>query len=91
MADMVHPSETAIRYVWERLLEIAERDNDNRPVMTSEYAHSMGNALGNFQEYWSMDESLNQPSSVKDDCPMGCKLLLYGNKVEYAYSFVCTV
>ena len=38
---------------WKRLLEIAERDNDNRPVMTSEYAHSMGNALGNFQEYWN--------------------------------------
>ena len=37
---------------WERLLEIAERTNDNRPVMTSEYAHSMGNALGNFREYW---------------------------------------
>ncbi len=30
---------------WERLLEIAERTNDNRPVMTSEYAHCMGNAL----------------------------------------------
>ena len=37
---------------WERLLSIAERTNDNRPVLTSEYAHSMGNALGNFQEYW---------------------------------------
>lgn len=37
---------------WERLLEIAERTNDDRPVMTSEYAHSMGNALGNFKEYW---------------------------------------
>ncbi|WP_294628451.1 glycoside hydrolase family 2 TIM barrel-domain containing protein [uncultured Bacteroides sp.] len=37
---------------WERLLEIAGRTNDNRPVMTSEYAHSMGNALGNFGEYW---------------------------------------
>ena len=24
---------------WERLLEIAERTNDNRPVMTSEYTH----------------------------------------------------
>ena len=33
-----------------------------------------------------MDESLNQPSSVKDDCPMGCKLLLYGNKaVSYTH------
>ena len=37
---------------WERLLEIAEKDNDNRPVLTSEYAHAMGNALGNFNDYW---------------------------------------
>ncbi|MDR3651809.1 MAG: glycoside hydrolase family 2 TIM barrel-domain containing protein [Paludibacter sp.] len=37
---------------WERLLDIAERTNDNRPVLTSEYAHAMGNALGNLQEYW---------------------------------------
>ena len=38
-----------------------------------------------------MDESLNQPSSVKDDCPMGCKLLLYGNKVSHVWLFVCTI
>lgn len=44
---------------WERLLEIAERTNDNRPVMTSEYAHCMGNALGNFKEYW--DEIYSNP------------------------------
>ena len=44
---------------WERLLEIAERTNDNRPVMTSEYAHSMGNALGNFKEY--LDEIYSNP------------------------------
>ena len=37
---------------WERLLEIAERKNDTRPVLTSEYAHCMGNALGNFKDYW---------------------------------------
>ena len=47
---------------WERLLEIANRAGDHctwvgsdggpRPVLTSEYAHSMGNALGNFKEYW---------------------------------------
>jgi len=37
---------------WERLLDIANRTNDNRPVITSEYAHAMGNAIGNFQEYW---------------------------------------
>ncbi|MDE6395507.1 MAG: beta-galactosidase, partial [Duncaniella sp.] len=37
---------------WERLLSIALRDNDTRPVLTSEYAHAMGNAMGNFGEYW---------------------------------------
>lgn len=37
---------------WERLLSIAENTNDNRPVLTSEYAHAMGNAMGNFREYW---------------------------------------
>lgn len=44
---------------WERLLEIAERTNDTRPVLTSEYAHAMGNALGNFPEYW--DEIYSNP------------------------------
>ena len=38
-----------------------------------------------------MGESLNQPSSVQDDGPMGCKLLLEGNKVAYVYAFVCTL
>ncbi len=37
---------------WEHLLDIALRKNDNRPVLTSEYAHCMGNALGNFKDYW---------------------------------------
>ena len=44
---------------WERLLSIAQRTNDTRPVLTSEYAHCMGNALGNFQEYW--DEIYSHP------------------------------
>ena len=44
---------------WEHLLDIAERTNDNRPVVTSEYAHCMGNALGNFKEYW--DEIYSNP------------------------------
>lgn len=44
---------------WERLLSIAERTNDNRPVLTSEYAHAMGNAMGNFKEYW--DEIYSHP------------------------------
>ena len=31
-----------------------------------------------------MGESLNQPSSVKEDCPTGCKLLLSRNKKALA-------
>ncbi len=35
---------------WERLVELA--DAEDRPVMTAEYAHAMGNAMGNFDRYW---------------------------------------
>jgi len=38
---------------WDRLLEIAQRTNDNRPVLATEYAHAMGNAVGNLQDYWN--------------------------------------
>ncbi len=38
---------------WDKLLEIAQRTNDNRPVLATEYAHAMGNAVGNLQEYWN--------------------------------------
>ena len=34
-----------------------------------------------------MGESLNQPSSVQDDGPTGCKLLLRENKVGHAWPF----
>jgi beta-galactosidase len=38
---------------WNKLLEIAQRTNDNRPVLATEYAHAMGNAVGNLQDYWN--------------------------------------
>lgn len=55
---------------WERLLSIAQRTDtfhgglldgviDNRPVLTSEYAHAMGNAIGNLDRYW--DEIYSHP------------------------------
>ena len=34
---------------------------------------------------WSMDESLNQPSSVKDYSPMGFKLLLYESNMRHVW------
>ncbi len=44
---------------WDRLLDLAQRTNDNRPVLATEYAHAMGNAMGNLQEYW--DEIYSNP------------------------------
>jgi beta-galactosidase len=44
---------------WDKLLEIAQRTNDHRPVLATEYAHAMGNAVGNLQEYW--DEIYSNP------------------------------
>ncbi|MDQ8179138.1 glycoside hydrolase family 2 TIM barrel-domain containing protein [Pelagicoccus sp. SDUM812005] len=44
---------------WERLLDIARDESDHRPVLTSEYAHAMGNSLGNLKEYW--DEIYSHP------------------------------
>ncbi len=32
-----------------------------------------------------MGASLNQPSRVQDDGPMGCKLLFYAKKRPYVY------
>jgi len=37
---------------WDRLLLLAKDPADSRPVLTSEYAHAMGNAIGNLAEYW---------------------------------------
>ena len=38
---------------WDKFLEIARRTNDTRPVLATEYAHAMGNAVGNLQDYWN--------------------------------------
>lgn len=44
---------------WERLLTLAQTAGGDRPVMSSEYAHAMGNAIGNLREYW--DEIYSNP------------------------------
>lgn len=70
---------------WEHLLDIARRKNDNRPVLTSEYAHCMGNALGNFKDYW--DEMYSHPRMAggfiwdwvdQGICAPGTTHVLYG-------------
>ena len=72
---------------WERLLSIAQRTNDTRPVLTSEYAHSMGNALGNFQEYW--DEIYSHPRMlggfIWDWVDQAIARKLPDGRLQYAY------
>lgn len=36
----------------EYMVTLANRENDNRPVLWCEYAHAMGNSLGNFEAFW---------------------------------------
>lgn len=72
---------------WERLLSIAQRTDDNRPVLTSEYAHAMGNALGNFKEYW--DEIYSHPRMlggfIWDWCDQGIYKTLDDGRTMVAY------
>uniref|UniRef100_UPI004048B42B glycoside hydrolase family 2 TIM barrel-domain containing protein n=1 Tax=Mariniflexile sp. TaxID=1979402 RepID=UPI004048B42B len=39
----------------EKMIEYAE-NNPTRPLIQCEYAHAMGNSLGNFQDYWDVIE-----------------------------------
>lgn len=72
---------------WERLLDIAMRTNDDRPVLTSEYAHCMGNALGNLKEYW--DEIYSHPRMlggfIWDWSDQGIYLEAPNGKTKVAY------
>lgn len=80
-------SERAENARWERLLELAQDKNDNRPVMTSEYAHSMGNALGNLREYW--EEMYSNPRMlggfIWDWVDQGIRRTAANGKSYFAY------
>ena len=45
-------SERAENARWEVLTQIGLAPGEHRPVLTSEYAHAMGNAVGNLDLYW---------------------------------------
>ncbi|KQM81822.1 beta-galactosidase [Sphingomonas sp. Leaf23] len=38
----------------EKLVDYAERPEYTQPLILCEYAHAMGNSLGNFQDYWDV-------------------------------------
>ncbi|MHC4432459.1 MAG: glycoside hydrolase family 2 TIM barrel-domain containing protein [Planctomycetota bacterium] len=35
-----------------QIIRLATRDDDDRPMVLCEYAHAMGNSVGNLKEYW---------------------------------------
>ncbi len=80
-------SERAENARWERLLELARDNNDTRPVMTSEYAHCMGNALGNLREYW--EEMYSMPRMlggfIWDWVDQGIRRTAANGKSYFAY------
>ena len=41
----------------DQLKGITEADNGTRPIVMCEYAHAMGNSLGNLDEYWDLVRS----------------------------------
>ena len=64
---------------WERLLDIGGSE-EHRPVLTSEYAHAMGNAMGNFDTYWQ--EIYSQPHMLGGFIWDWCDQGLYGSTDE---------
>ncbi len=45
-------------YAWEpELRRLLREDKFNRPLIQCEYAHAMGNSVGNFQDYWDVYRS----------------------------------
>ena len=44
----------------EDMVYLTEKE-PTRPVILSEYAHSMGNSTGNLYKYWDLIENVNYP------------------------------
>lgn len=50
--DLVVPMYKDVKFI-----EDFARKNDNRPLILCEYAHAMGNSVGNLQDYWDVMEA----------------------------------
>ncbi len=51
---MSHTSIHDISYLYPDQLEECAKSETEMPLMMREYAHSMGNSMGNFKEYWDV-------------------------------------
>lgn len=68
----------------DKLLELAIQITD-KPVMMREYAHAMGNSLGNLQEYWDVIESREDISgaAIWDWVDQGIAKKIDGSPLKY--------
>jgi len=72
----------------ERLIEMGEKD-DPRPFFMCEYAHAMGNAVGNLQEYWDAIDSYKRliGGCIWDWVDQGLAKPVPGKDGEYFYAY----
>jgi len=69
-----------------KLIEYAENNHD-RPLILCEYAHAMGNSLGNFQDYWDVIEKYDvlQGGSIWDWVDQGLRKKTADGREFWAY------
>jgi beta-galactosidase len=68
----------------DKLKKVAE-ETSNKPVFMREYAHAMGNSLGNFQDYWDIIESDNSivGGAIWDWADQGIAKKIDGSPMKY--------
>ena len=76
--DVVCPMYPNLKY-----LENYGKSNPDRPLIMCEYAHAMGNSLGNFKDYWDVIESYPslQGGFIWDWVDQGMDLTKNGKKM----------
>jgi len=76
--DVVCPMYPGLNY-----LEKYAKSNPSRPLIMCEYAHAMGNSVGNFKDYWNVIESYPslQGGFIWDWVDQGMELIKNGKKV----------
>lgn len=69
------------------LEEYAKNPASDRPLILCEYAHAMGNSLGNFRDYWDLIEKydLLQGGCVWDWVDQGMKMVNPQGKTYWTY------
>ena len=80
--DMVSPMYATI----ERIVDYAKR-NPDRPLILCEYAHAMGNSVGNLQDYWDAIEAYPalQGGYIWDWVDQGLRKVTGDGKQFWAY------